>query len=138
MTGLLPHHFNLKVYWEDTDAGGIVYYANYLKFIERARSDLVRRAGLNQVTLLRDDGVIFAVRRCVIDYLASAKLDDDLDVVTEVTKVGGASVNMVQSVCRGDLELVRALVRIGCVDRSGRPVRMPAQARAAMQNLRSE
>jgi acyl-CoA thioester hydrolase len=134
-----PHEFRLRVYWEDTDAGGIVYYANYLKFIERARSELVGEAGLNQVTLLRDEGIIFAVRRCEIDYLASAILSDDLIVRTEIDKVGGASIDMTQSiyraVYRGEEILVRAKVRVGAVNKAGRPARMPAAARAALSNF---
>ena len=132
------HQFPLRVYWEDTDAGGIVYYANYLKFIERARSELVAEAGLNQVTLLRDEGVIFAVRRCEIDYLASAILSDDLNVATEIDKVGGASIDMTQSVYRGGDMLVRAKVRVGTVNKAGRPTRMPAAARFALEEFVGE
>jgi len=132
------HQFPLRVYWEDTDAGGIVYYANYLKFIERARSELVAEAGLNQVTLLRDEGIIFAVRRCEIDYLASATLSDDLIVATEIDKVGGASIDMTQAVYRGGDMLVRAKVRVGSVNKAGRPARMPAVARAALEKFVGE
>jgi acyl-CoA thioester hydrolase len=132
------HQFPLRVYWEDTDAGGIVYYANYLKFIERARSELVAEVGLNQVTLLRDEGIIFAVRRCEIDYLASATLSDDLIVATEIDKVGGASIDMTQTVYRGGDMLVRAKVRIGSVNKAGRPARMPAAARAALEKFVGE
>jgi acyl-CoA thioester hydrolase len=132
------HQFPLRVYWEDTDAGGIVYYANYLKFIERARSELVAEVGLNQVTLLRDEGIIFAVRRCEIDYLASATLSDDLIVATEIDKVGGASIDMTQAVYRGGDMLVRAKVRVGSVNKAGRPVRMPAVARAALEKFVGE
>ena len=138
MSVLSPHRFDLRVYWEDTDAGGIVYYANYLKFVERARSDMVRQAGLNQNTLLRQEGIIFAVRRCEVDYLRSAKLDDELTVITDVLKVGGASIDMMQTVCRDDEELVRAKVRVGSVDQSGRPARMPASARDALGRLQVE
>lgn len=132
------HQFPLRVYWEDTDAGGIVYYANYLKFIERARSELVGEAGLNQVTLLRDEGIIFAVRRCEIDYLASAMLSDDLIVGTKIDKVGGASIDMTQVVYRGDEKLVRAKVRVGAVNQAGRAARMPAAAKAALEKYANE
>ncbi len=129
------HEYGLRVFWEDTDAAGIVYYANYLKFCERARSEMVRAAGLDQRRLLDDDGIVFAVRRCEIDYLGAAKLDDELNVITRVLKVGGASVLLQQTVRRGQEDLVRASLRLGCVDRAGRPARMPARAKSVMSAL---
>ena len=129
------HEYGLRVFWEDTDAAGIVYYANYLKFCERARSEMVRAAGLDQRRLLDDDGIVFAVRRCEIDYLGAAKLDDELNVITRVLKVGGASVQLQQTVRRGQEDLVRASLRLGCVDRAGRAARMPARARFVMSAL---
>lgn len=126
------HRFDLRVYWEDTDAGGIVYYANYLKFIERARSELVGRAGVDQAALWADPGVMFAVRRCAVDYLAPARLGDALTVRTRLGKIGGASVEMEQTVLRADVALVRAMVKLGCVGRDGRPARMPAVVRSAL------
>ncbi len=129
------HRYPVRVFWEDTDAAGIVYYANYLKFCERARSDMVRRAGLDQAALLADSGLVFAVRRCAIDYLAAARLDDELEVVTAVDKVGGASVDLRQTVCRDDEAIVRAEIRLGCVDRQGKPRRLPTAARSIMADL---
>ena len=126
------HRFDLRVYWEDTDAGGIVYYANYLKFIERARSELVGRAGVDQTALWADDGVMFAVRRCEVDYLAPARLGDALVVETRLDRLGGASVEMQQTVTRAGDALVRALVKLGCVGRDGRPARMPTTVRQAL------
>lgn len=128
------HRFRLRVYWEDTDAAGIVYYANYLRFIERARSDLVRRAGVDQAALLRADGLTFQVRRCEIDYRRPARLDDELEVETTIRRLGGASLEMAQVVRRAGGELVRALVRLACVDRGGRPRRIPGTVRQALQN----
>jgi acyl-CoA thioester hydrolase len=127
-----PHRFDLTVYWEDTDAGGIVYYANYLKFIERARSELVRAAGIDQAALWAREGVMFAVRRCAVDYLAPARLGEALSVLTRIARIGGASVEMEQTVARDAEPLVRAVVRLGCIGRDGRPTRMPAAVRRAL------
>jgi acyl-CoA thioester hydrolase len=126
------HVFPLRVYWEDTDAAGIVYYANYLKFMERARSDLVRRAGVDQAELLREDGIMFPVRRCEVDYLSPARLEDELEVVTTVRKLGGASIDLDQDIRAGGRLLVKGRVRLGCVHVSGRPSRMPGPVREAL------
>lgn len=119
------HRFPLRVYWEDTDAAGIVYYANYLRFIERARSDMVRGAGVDQAALLAEDGLAFQVRRCEVDYLAPARLDDDLTVETRLHLCAGARMEMTQTVLRDALALVRAKITLACVGANGRPRRIP-------------
>ena len=126
------HVLALRAYWEDTDAAGIVYYANYLKFIERGRSDLLRLLGVDQAALHRETGVAFAVRRCEIDYLRPARLDDRLEVRSRLLDVRGASLTAEQVVWREQTELVRAIVRIGCIDPAGRPRRMPLAVRTAL------
>lgn len=126
-----PHSFVVRVYWEDTDAGGIVYYANYLKFMERARSDLVRRAGIDQAALLARDGVMFPVRRCAVDYHRPARLEDELTVSTSVSRVGGASVDLAQDIERHGERLVSGRVQLACINRAGRPQRLPAEVRRA-------
>jgi len=128
------HRFRLRVYWEDTDAAGIVYYANYLRFIERARSDFVRRAGIDQWALLTAEGLSFQVRRCEIDYRKPARLDDELEVETTIQRLGGASLEMAQVVRGAGRELVRALVRLACVDGGGQPRRIPGPVRQALRN----
>lgn len=133
-----PHRYRLRVHWEDTDAAGIVYYANYLRFIERARSEMAREAGLDQRTLLSGGGLIFAVRRCEIDYLAPARLDDVLEVETLVEGLGAATADLRQTVRRGRDEIVRAAVRLACISGDGRPRRMPREARAAFESLAGE
>lgn len=133
-----PHRYRLRVHWEDTDAAGIVYYANYLRFIERARSDLVRRAGLDQAKLLGEAGLIFAVRRCEIDYLAPTRLDDELEVETEIEALGAATVDLRQIVRRAGEDVVRAAVRLACISRDGRPRRLPRDARATFERLSRE
>lgn len=126
------HVLPLRVYWEDTDAGGIVYYANYLKFIERARSDMLRQAGVNQESL-RHEGVVFAVRHCSIDYLLPARLDDDISVHSRLMDLKGASLRAEQVVRRGKAELARAEIRLACIDQSGRACRIPATVREALR-----
>lgn len=136
-----PHRFSVSVYWEDTDAAGIVYYANYLKFMERARSDLVTAAGIDQAALLASDGLVFPVRRCEIDYLLPATLQEQVEVVTRVLKVGGASIDLEQNIVRGSDLLTSAKIRLACIDRSGRPRRLPPQVRhilAAQLNNENE
>ncbi len=126
------HRFGLRVYWEDTDAAGIVYYADYLRFIERARSDLVRRAGIDQAALLAEAGIAFQVRRCVVDYLAPARLDDELVVETRLHRLAGARMEMTQTVTRDGDDLVRCEVSLACVGPGARPRRIPGEVRRAL------
>ncbi|RPH38960.1 MAG: tol-pal system-associated acyl-CoA thioesterase [Burkholderiales bacterium] len=122
----------VRVYWEDTDAGGVVYYANYLKFLERARTEWLSHLGLEQDELARDAGVVFVVRRVEADYLAPARFNDRLMVRCEMADLGNASLSMDQQVLRGDEVLLKARVKVACVDRVNfRPVRMPAFVRRA-------
>ncbi len=123
------HEYPLRVYYEDTDAGGIVYYANYLKFAERARTEMLRGLGVESSTLMGVDGVALAVRRCEADYIRPARLDDALTVKTQVARVGGASVELLQTVRRGSEELVRLDLKLGCMSMDGRPARLPARLR---------
>ena len=127
--------FRLTVYYEDTDLAGIVYYANYLKFIERARSEALRRLGIDQTALRAETGLVFAVRRVVVDYLAPARFEDRLLVTTAVAAVGGARAELVQEVRRGDALLVRAEVTVVCLGPDGRPARLPGPVRAALGRL---
>lgn len=125
----MQHRFPIRVYYEDTDMGGIVYHANYLKYIERARSDWVRGMGIDQRALKADDGLIFAVRRVECDYLGPARLDDVLEVRTRVLSVSGARLVMEQEVWRGPDRLVSATVTVVCLNDSGQPARLPATIR---------
>ncbi|MGB1208968.1 MAG: tol-pal system-associated acyl-CoA thioesterase [Paracoccaceae bacterium] len=118
------HHFPVTVYYEDTDMGGIVYYANYLKFIERARSAYVRDLGVDQ-NAMRDAGHVFAVRRVEADYVLPALFDDALVVETTVRAVTGARLIMWQEVLRGTVRLFQAEVTVVCLTTSGQPARLP-------------
>lgn len=126
---LPAHRLPVRVYYEDTDAGGVVYHANYLRFAERARTEYLRAAGVDQRTLRDRDGVLFAVRRCEIDYLQPARLDDCLDVVSRIVALRGASVSMHQTVMRAAEILAQLSVRVACVDGAGRPARIPGWVR---------
>jgi len=121
------HHFALTVYFEDTDTAGVVYYANYLKFMERARSDMIRAVGIDQSEVLRDDGSAYFVVRCDIRYRRPARLGDDLQVISTVEQVRASSVNIHQRVMRGPELLADANVTAAFLDREGRPRRQPRE-----------
>ena len=125
----MTHCFSLRVYYEDTDMAGIVYYANYLKFIERARSDWVREIGIDQLAM-KADGVVFAVRRVEADYLAPAVFDDQLEVRTTLDAITPARMVMGQEVWRDQTCLFRAAVTIVCIGPGGKPARLPAKLRS--------
>jgi len=125
----MTHRFPIRVYYEDTDMGGIVYYANYLKYIERARSAWVREMGIDQNEMREKDGVVFAVRRVEADYLSSARFDDELEVRTSTQAVTGARLVMDQQVVRGEEVLFAAQVTIVCIGEGGTPARLPANIR---------
>lgn len=119
------HHFALTVYFEDTDAYGIVYYANYLKFMERARSDFIRAVGVDQATELRSSGSAYAVVEVDIKYRQPARLGDDLRILSTVDQVRASSVLIHQRVMRGEEQLTDARVTAAFLDGEGRPRRQP-------------
>ena len=123
------HVFQVRVYYEDTDMAGIVYHANYLKFIERARSDWVKVMGLDQNVMRERDGIVFVVRRIECDYLAAAKYDDMLEVRTVVRSMTGVRLVMGQEVLRAGQAVFRAEVTAVCVTTAGHPARLPAALR---------
>ncbi|MBJ6370949.1 tol-pal system-associated acyl-CoA thioesterase [Sedimentitalea arenosa] len=123
------HRFEVKVHYEDTDMGGIVYHANYLKFIERARSDWVRQLG-NDQNAMREAGLVWVVRRIEADYLSTAKFEDVLTVETTVQKITPARLVMDQLVTREGTPLFKAVVTAVCMTAAGQPVRLPAEIRA--------
>jgi acyl-CoA thioester hydrolase len=133
----ISHTLPLRVYYEDTDAAGMVYHANYLKFAERGRSEMLRSLGFPHRKLGAENGVGFAVRRCAIDYLAPARLEDDLTVVTTLTGVGGATLHARQQIRRDDHLLADLDVVVACIGRDGRPRRIPAALRQALAEPRA-
>jgi len=129
----VSHVFSCRVYYEDTDLAGIVYYANYLKFIERARSEWVRELGVDQVAMKAEQGIVFAVRRMEADYLSPAKFDDILDIKTEVQDISVARITLTQDVSRGEDTVFKSAVTLVCLGADGRPTRLPADIRQLMQ-----
>lgn len=129
------HRLPIRVYYEDTDVAGIVYYANYLKFAERARTEMLRLSGINQSEMATHYGMSFAVRDCAIDFRAPARLDDLIEVRSRFTELTGATVSGVQAIWRDAEELVRLDVRVACLRDDGRPTRIPAPLRQALQPL---
>lgn len=124
----------VRVYWEDTDAGGVVYHSNYLRFMERARTEWLRARGIDQSELRESTGVVMVVSSVQCDFLRSARLDDELLVEVAVGKVGGASFTMEQRVLRADGELLlRGTIKAGCLDAERwTPTRLPPELRAAI------
>lgn len=131
----MTHLFTCRVYFEDTDLAGIVYYANYLRFIERARSEWVRSLGIDQGRLRATEGVVFAVRRIEADYLRPAVFDDLLEVRTRPLALTGARLDLAQQVCRGAEVLFAARVTLVALTAAGRPARMPPALNAALAAL---
>ncbi|MEP7140875.1 MAG: tol-pal system-associated acyl-CoA thioesterase [Caldimonas sp.] len=128
-----PYRFEMRVYWEDTDAAGIVFYANYLKFFERARSEWLRSLGHEQETLRRDAGIAFVVSETAVRYRRPARLDDVLSVSVEVRHLGQASLEIGQQARRAGELLAEATIRIGCVELGTfRPCRIPNDIRHSL------
>jgi acyl-CoA thioester hydrolase len=135
-----PHRLSVRVYWEDTDASGLVYHTSYIRFMERGRTELLRSLGLEQSQLL--DGaagapIYFVVRAMELDFRRPAVLDDLLSVETKPLDLGGASLSLDQRVMRGDEPLVTAVVKVVCVE-NGRAKRLPAEVRARFEALRAD
>lgn len=125
----MSHSFTVRVYYEDTDLAGIVYYANYLKFIERGRSEWVRGLGIDQAELKRERGLVFAVRRIEADYLRPAKFDDELVVTTDLVAETGARLVLEQAVTRAGEKLFAAVVTLVCLNDQGAAQRLPPEIR---------
>jgi acyl-CoA thioester hydrolase len=116
----------LRIYWEDTDAGGVVFYANYLKFFERARTEWLRSLGFHQERMRTEDGAMFIVADTRVRYLSPARLDDLLEVSVRVVESGRASLRLAQEARRGGQTLAEGEIRIGCVDTGTfKPRRIP-------------
>ena len=121
-----PFSWPVRVYWEDTDAGGVVFYANYLKFFERARTEWLRNLGQSQQALREQTGAIFIVSHTAVRHLAPARLDDELRITVRLTDCGRASMSFAQQAWCGPRLLAEGTIRVGCVDASSwRPRRIP-------------
>lgn len=134
------HHMPIRIYYEDTDAGGIVYHANYLRYMERGRSNMLRHLGIDHAGAWASASdarsrLGFAVRRCQIDYLVPAVLDDALVVETRLVRLAAAFVDLRQDVTRAGQTLAVGDLRVALVDATGRPRRLPADWRARMEQV---
>lgn len=125
MNRVAPETLTLRVYYEDTDAGGIVYHAAYLRFAERGRTEFVRKLGIDQQQLRAETGSGFVVTSLTIDYLKPAFLDDNLTITTEIDRIRPASVNFKQTVARESQIIAHLKVRVACLDGDGRLTRLP-------------
>ena len=128
----MTHRFGVKVYYEDTDLAGIVYYANYLKFIERGRTEWVGSLGVDQIALKARDGIVFAVRRVEADFLRPARFGDDLVVETTLQSLGGARIVLEQVFLRRGERMFVAQVTLVCLTEDGHAARLPADLRARL------
>ena len=126
--------FPIRIYYEDTDAGGIVYYANYLKYAERARTEFLRHLGINQENLLKEQGIGFVVRDCHISYKSPAKLDDALNITCKVTELKGASLKMEQKLYKGELVLCEIEISLVFLSLPNmRPTKIPPEISCLLQ-----
>ncbi|MFN7113496.1 MAG: tol-pal system-associated acyl-CoA thioesterase [Alphaproteobacteria bacterium] len=123
------HELPVRVYYEDTDAGGIVYHASYIRFAERGRTEMLRDAGFEHARLFREQGIAFAVVSMTINFRAPAKLDDLLVVKTSISRLGGASMDMQQDIYFGELLICEIKVTLVCIDNALKAVRLPQVVR---------
>ena len=121
--------YKVKVFYEDTDAGGVVYYANYLKFFERARTEAIAEIGLSNKKLLDEFGVLIIVKSCNIDYKKPAKLEDQLEIKSIISSISSSSFKMTQKVFRDDDLLTSSEIHLVIVDKKGKPSRIPDELR---------
>jgi acyl-CoA thioester hydrolase len=128
----LIHSMKLRVYYEDTDSSGIVYHANFLKFAERGRTEMMRALGFGHSGIVAETGIVFTVSKIIADYRLPARLDDLLEVETRIVEIGGARLLLDQRLCRDGVVLVALEVVVACVGRDGRPRRIPPALRTAL------
>jgi acyl-CoA thioester hydrolase len=124
-----PPPLSVRVYYEDTDFSGVVYYANYLRFLERGRTETLRFLGVNQSELHTAQNLMFAVRRLEVDYIKPARMDDMLLIYTQITDVRGASLRMEQHIMCHDILILTAKIQIALINANGKPAKIPTALR---------
>ena len=127
-------NYKVKVFYEDTDAGGVVYYANYLKFFERARTEAIAEIGLSNNKLLKDFGILIIVKSCNIDYKKPAKLEDQLEIRSIITSISNTSFKMMQKAFRDKELLTSCEIHLVIVEKNGKPTRIPDELRKKIQD----
>jgi len=125
-TTMPPHRLKVKIYYEDTDAGGVVYYGNYLRYLERSRTEFLLEKGI-EVAEYHNRGYLFAVVHVDISYKKPARLGEIIEVVTEVTEMSPVTMTLLQRVFRRDNLLVDAVVKLACITKDGKPQRLPEE-----------
>ena len=127
--------FKLKVYYEDTDAGGVVYYANYLKFMERARSNALESLGFTNKLLIKENGTYIIVKSCSIDYIKPALLEDDLEIKSNIKEITKTSFFMSQKVFKGNDLITESEIHLVTIDKKGKPVKIPERLKKELEKL---
>ena len=127
--------FKLKVYYEDTDAGSVVYYANYLKFMERARSNVLENLGFTNKSLIEKNGIYVIVKSCNINYLKPASLEDDLEIKSNIKEITKTSFFVSQKVFKSNVQITEAEVHLVTIDKKGKPVKIPEMLREELEKL---
>ena len=127
--------FKLKVYYEDTDAGGVVYYANYLKFMERARSDALKSLGFTNKLLIEENGTYIIVKSCNINFIKPALLEDDLEIKSNIKEITKTSFFMLQKVFKGNDQITEAEVHLVTINKKGKPVKIPKRLKEELEKL---
>lgn len=125
----------IRIYYEDTDAGGVVYYANYLKFAERARTEMLRSLGIEQRKLLEEQGIAFVVRRAALDLRSPARLDDEITIETTINQIKPASLLMTQTISCAENKLCEIQVKIACINKAFKPCPLPKEMLEIFKNL---
>jgi acyl-CoA thioester hydrolase len=126
--------FNVKIYYEDTDSGGVVYYANYLKFLERARSEAIYSLGFSNSGLFESDGILLIVKSCNIEYKKPAKFEDKLQIISEIISFTKTSFIMKQDIKRNDELISAAEIHLVAVDKNGKPSKIPEELKQKLEN----
>ena len=126
--------FKLKVYYEDTDAGGVVYYANYLKFMERARSDAIESLGFTNKMLIDENGIFIIVKSCNINYIKPTFLEDTLEIKSNIKEITKTSFFMTQKIFRGSDQITEAEIHLVTIDKKGKPVKIPENLKEQLEN----
>lgn len=132
------HTFPIRVYFEDTDTGGIVYYANYLKFAERGRTELLRHLGISHADMIKNQGVMFVIRSCLLNCLAPARLDDVLEVRTYFKKLTYAKLEVSQTIVREDQLIATLEVVLACINALGKPIKIDNHLRRLLVTYESD
>jgi acyl-CoA thioester hydrolase len=136
MVGHLPFKWSVRIYFEDTDSGGVVYHSNYLKFMERARTEWLRSLELNQADLKKKDKIMFVVANVNIDYKKAARFNDELDIETSLDNIGSSKVDLTQNIMKNSELYTSAKVRIACINsETFKPQRIPKLTKQQMEIL---